>query len=94
MYGFHELKLRPFLNTLIRPGIIRCGMKLRLLTETLTGTLVELTLGRIRKFIPPPWYKRGEVGGWNPSPEFLISGLQYFETILPLVEKPLIFLTR
>ena len=41
-YGFHELKLRPFLNTPIRPGIIRSGTKLSLLTETLTGTLVEL----------------------------------------------------
>ena len=25
---FHKLKLRPFLNTLIRPGIIPSGMKL------------------------------------------------------------------
>ena len=29
----------------------------------------ELTLGRTRKFIPPPWYK-GDL--WNPSPEFVI----------------------
>ena len=42
IYGFHELKLRPFLNTPIRPGIIRSGTKLSLLTKTLTGTLVEL----------------------------------------------------
>ena len=43
IYGFHELKkLWPFLNTPIRPGIIHSGMKLSLLTETLTGTLVEL----------------------------------------------------
>ena len=43
IYGFHELKkLWPFLNTPIRPGIIRSGMKLSLLTETLTCTLVEL----------------------------------------------------
>ena len=42
IYGFHELKLRPFLNTPIRPGIIRSGTKLSLLTETLTGTLIEL----------------------------------------------------
>ena len=41
-YGFHELKLQPFLNTPIRPGIIRSGTKLSSLTETLTGTLVEL----------------------------------------------------
>ena len=34
--------LRPFLNTLIKPGIIRSGTKLSLLTETLTTTLVEL----------------------------------------------------
>ena len=41
-YGFHELKLQPFLNTPIRPGIIRSGTKLTSLTETLTDTLVEL----------------------------------------------------
>ena len=29
-------------NTPIRSGIIRSGTKLRLLTETLTGTLIEL----------------------------------------------------
>ena len=43
IYGFHEFKRRPFLNTPIRPGIIRSGTKLSLLTETLTGTTVELT---------------------------------------------------
>ena len=43
IYDFHELKLRPFLNTLIRPGIIRSGTKISLLTEIRTGTLVELT---------------------------------------------------
>ena len=37
--------------------------------------LAYLTLG----------YKEGG-GGWNPSPEFLISFLQYFETILSSVE--------
>ena len=31
MYGFHELKLRPFLNMPIIPGIIRSGPKLSLL---------------------------------------------------------------
>ena len=35
-----------------------------------------LTIGRTRKFIPPPWYKEGGGGdegdGWNPSREFLI----------------------
>ena len=31
----------------------------------------SLTLGRTRKFIPPPLYK-GRGGGWNPFPEFLI----------------------
>ena len=43
----------------------------------------NLTLGRARKFIPPPWYKGGG-GGWNPPKVFDI--LQYFETILPSVE--------
>ena len=42
IYGFHELRLRPFLNTQIRPVIIRSGTKLSLLPETLTGILVEL----------------------------------------------------
>ena len=43
IYSFHELKkLWPFLNMPIRPGIICSGMKLILLTKTLTGTLVEL----------------------------------------------------
>ena len=46
-----------------------------------------LTLGRTRKFILSPWYKRE---GWIllPPPEFSYL-LQYFETILPLI-----FLTR
>ena len=39
IYGFHELKLRPFLNMPIIPGIIRSGTKLSLLTEAVTGTL-------------------------------------------------------
>ena len=45
--GFHKLKLRPFLNTLIRPQT--CDLRpsnihsgLSLFTETLTGTVVEL----------------------------------------------------
>ena len=33
---------QPFLNTPIRPGIIRSGRRLSSWTETLTGTLVEL----------------------------------------------------
>ena len=37
-----ELKLRPFLSAPIRQGIICSGTKLSLLTETLTGSLVEL----------------------------------------------------
>ena len=39
--GFQELKLQPSLNMPIRPGIIHSGMRLSLLTNTLTGTLVE-----------------------------------------------------
>ena len=43
----------------------------------LTFFFIFLSLGRTRKFIPPPWYK-GVCGGgggglYNPSPEFLIS---------------------
>ena len=43
----------------------------------------ELTLGRTRKFIPPPWYKVGGGGGgrgWNPSGRFLMC---YSISILP-----------
>ena len=39
-YDFHELKLQPFLNTLIKPGIKRFKARLNLLTEILIGTLV------------------------------------------------------
>ena len=51
----------------------------------------HLTLGRIRKNIPPTMVQ--EEGRWNPSPEFLICSrtmaldmLQYFEEILPSQE--------
>ena len=40
--GFQELKLQPFLNMSIRPGIIHSGTRLGLLAKILTGTLVEL----------------------------------------------------
>ena len=43
-------------------------------TATRNFILVNLTLGRTRKFIPPPWYKGGRGGGWwNPSPELCCS---------------------
>ena len=42
-----------------------------------------LTLGRTRKFIPPPLYKRA--GLIEPLPRFF-GMLQYSETILPSVE--------
>ena len=35
-------RTQPFLDMPIRPGIIRSGRRLSLLTDTLTGTLVEL----------------------------------------------------
>ena len=41
-----------------------------------------LTLGRIRKFIPPEWYN----GGWMEPLDRFFDMLQYFETILPSVE--------
>ena len=43
-----------------------------------------LTLARTRKFIPPPWYKGG--GGLMEPLPGIRDMLQYFETILPLVE--------
>ena len=39
-YDFHELKLQPFLNTLIKLVIKRFNARLSLLTETLISTLV------------------------------------------------------
>ena len=49
----------------------------------------SLTLGRRRKFIPPLWYKGGGEGaGWpwiEPIPA-VFDMLQYFETIVGLVE--------
>ena len=39
-YDFHELKLQPFLNTLIKLVIKRFNARLILLTETLISTLV------------------------------------------------------
>ena len=47
--------------------------------------LCFLTLGRTRKFIHPPWYKEGG-GGWMEPLPGVFDMLQYFETILPLVE--------
>ena len=44
----------------------------------------SLTLGPTRKFIPLPWYKRD--GGWMKPLPGVFDILQYFETILPLVE--------
>ena len=46
-----------------------------------------LTLGLTRKFIPPPWYKRGVDG----TPPRVFDMLHYFEMILPLVESLLIY---
>ena len=39
-YDFHELKLQPFLNTLIKLVIKRFNARLSLLTETLISILV------------------------------------------------------
>ena len=39
-YDFHELKLQPSLNTLIKLVIKRFNARLSLLTETLISTLV------------------------------------------------------
>ena len=43
------------------------------------------SLGRTRGFIPPPWYKGGG-DGWMEPLSGVFDVLQYFETILPLVE--------
>ena len=47
----------------------------------------SLTLGSTRKFIPPPWYKVGGGGaGWIEPIPAVFDMLQYFETIVGLVE--------
>ena len=53
--------------------------------ELYKNIFTVLTLGRTRKFIPPPCYKgRGEV--WmKPLPK-VFDMLQHFETILPSLE--------
>ena len=45
--------------------------------------MICLTL-RTSKFIPPPWFKKR--GGVYVTPPGVFDMLQYFETILPLVE--------
>ena len=47
---------------------------------------VLLTLGRTRKFIPPPWYKGGRGRGVDGTQRRIFDMLQYFETILPSVK--------
>ena len=49
-------------------------------TNGFWGTEI-LTLGRARKFIPPPWYGGGMDG--PPPPARVFDMLQYFETNLP-----------
>ena len=50
----------------------------------------NLTLGRTRKFIPPPWYKRGVDG--TPPQGFSYVGV--FRNDFAFSGKPLIFSTR
>ena len=53
-------------------------------SQQILARLLVLTIGRISKFIPPPWYKG--VGVWIEPHPGVFDMLQYFETILPLVE--------
>ena len=50
------------------------------------GIIGILSLGCTRKFIPLVWYKEGGGGGWMKPLPGVFDVLQYFETILPLVE--------
>ena len=47
--------------------------------------MICLTL-RTSKFIPPPWFKKRGGGEVYVTPPGVFDMLQYFETILPLVE--------
>ena len=53
----------------------------------LKNTRIISTQGRARKFTPPPWYK-GRAKGMDGTPPRSFDVLQYFETILPLVQSP------
>ena len=39
----------------------------------------DLTLGRTRKFIPPPWYKVGGRGAWMEPLRRVFDMLQYLD---------------
>ena len=59
------------------------------LTIVLLMRTLILTLGRTRKFIPPPWYKGGRGGGgtgMDGTRPRVFDMLEYSETILPSVE--------
>ena len=57
------------------------------LTIVLLMRALILTLGRTRKFIPPPWYKGGGGGtGVDGTRPRVFDMLEYYETILPSVE--------
>ena len=60
-------------------GVFPKALKVARVTPMYKGGV--LTIGRTSKFIPPPWYK----GRMEPLPG-VFNMLQYFETILPLVE--------
>ena len=65
-------------------GRSSCTIPHHLTIALLMRTLI-LTLGRTRKFIPPPWYKGGGVGVDGTRPR-VFDMLEYSETILPSVE--------
>ena len=50
------------------------------------GIIGILSLGCTGKFIPLVWYKGGEGGGWMEPLPGVFDMLQYFESILPLME--------
>ena len=54
--------------------------------DRVRGIISILSLGCTRKFIPLVWYEEGGGGGWMEPLRGVFDMLQYFETILPLVE--------
>ena len=50
------------------------------------GIIGILSLGCTHKYIPLVWYKGGGGGGWMEPLPGVFDMLQYFETILTLVE--------
>ena len=79
-----SLKIIKIFNSIKRQGSIIIHLKYFSVSDWVNSHgWFFLTLGRTRKFLSPPWNKRRGRGGGGDG---TAPRLQYFETILPLVE--------